>query len=102
MIVFDLRFAVAQETRLVSGGRIWRIRASGIPGGLRPCALTGRPPGAQHQCMSKNSRVLREPFAHPVEAACTFALGVAGQLLLSRALAKAAERAERADLTPVS
>lgn len=51
--------------------------------------------------MSTGKQIRRHPIDHPVETACTFALGAAGQLLLTWALAKAAQRAERDDLLPV-
>ena len=51
--------------------------------------------------MTTNKQIRRHPIEHPVEAACTFALGAAGQLVLTWALAKAARRAEREDLQPV-
>lgn len=50
--------------------------------------------------MTTPRTVLRHPIEHPVETACTLALGAAGQLLLGWALARAARRAERDDLQP--
>lgn len=50
--------------------------------------------------MTKGQGVLRHPIEHKIEALGTAALGAAGQLLLSRVLAKAAESAASRDPRP--
>ena len=78
-----------------------RVDGQNVPDLARPCALRGPSRDRNAAVMSTLKQARRHPLEHPVETACGIALGAAGQLVLTWALAKAARRAEREDLQPV-